>query len=244
MTKRPLIGILGGMGTAAGLYFQHLFFQICSENGLSGDQDYPEWLYLNASQAPDRSAAIHQKGPSPVPYLVRCLKRMQAAGVEAVVVPCNTAHAFYEEIIAQVEIPWIHLLNETANEVRHWDIEQIGIISTTGTLTSGLYQRALAAEGIEAIEPAPDSELQSKIMSAIYDPEFGVKFTGTGTSEKARLLLQEIIIELNTDAIILGCTELSVAAAGLNLGIRLFDPMRIAAQALFESWQGVHPLKK
>lgn len=244
MTRRPLIGILGGMGTAAGLYFQHLFFKICSENGLSGDQDYPEWLYLNASQAPDRSAAIYQKGPSPVPYLVRCLKRMQAAGVETVIVPCNAAHAFYEEIIAQVEVPWIHLVNETAKEVRRWNIEQIGILSTTGTLTSGLYQRALAAKGIEAVEPAADSKLQSKIMAIIYDPEFGVKFTGTGISEKARLLLQEVIIELNTDAIILGCTELSVAAAGLEPGIRLFDPLDIAARVLFEVWQGVRPLKK
>lgn len=238
MTQKPLIGILGGMGTAAGIYFQNLFLEICAANGISGDQDYPEWLYLNASQAADRTAALNQKGPSPVPYLIQCLNKMQAAGVTVVVVTCNTAHAFYDEIIEQVNLPWIHLPDETVKEVHRCGINEIGIMNTIGALSSGLYQRVLAKAGIKIIAPAPDSDLQSKIMSVIYDPEFGVKFTGAGISEKARLLLQEVIIELNTDAIILGCTELSVAAAGLDLGVRIFDPLRIAAQVLLDIWQG------
>lgn len=238
MTQKPLIGILGGMGTAAGIYFQNLFLQICAANGISGDQDYPEWLYLNASQAPDRTAALNQKGPSPAPYLIQCLNKMQAAGVTVVVVTCNTAHAFYDEIIEQVNLPWIHLPNEMVKEVHRCGIKEVGIMNTTGAMSSGLYQRAFAKAGIKIIAPAPDSDLQSKIMSIIYDPEFGIKFTGAGISEKARLLLQEVIIELNTDAIILGCTELSVAAAGLDLGVRIFDPLRIAAQVLLDIWQG------
>jgi len=238
MTQKPLIGILGGMGTAAGLYFQNLFFQICVEKGLYGDQNYPEWLYLNASQAADRTAALNQKGPSPVPYLIQCLKKMQTAGVTVVVVTCNTAHVFYEEIIAQVNLPWIHLPNETVNEVSRCGVKEVGLMNTTGALSSDLYQRALAKAGIKIIAPAPDSELQSKIMSVIYDPKFGVKFTGADVSEDARRMLQEIIGELKTDAVILGCTELSVAATGLDLGVCIFDPLRIAALVLLDIWQG------
>ena len=60
-SSRPLIGIVGGMGTAAGLYFQNLFLQLCNERGIVTDQDYPEWLYFNASKAPDRTEASDRR---------------------------------------------------------------------------------------------------------------------------------------------------------------------------------------
>lgn len=243
MTKKPLIGILGGMGTAAGLYFQNLFFDICNQNGISGDQNYPEWIYMNASLTPDRTVAINHTGPSPVPYIISNLEKMKAAGVDVVVVTCNTAHVFYNEIIAEVAIPWIHLPNETAKNILSCRIEQIGIISTKGTQSSGLYRIALSKENIKIVEPAPNSELQSKITSAIYNPEFGIKYTGSQISDNAKQLMQHVIEELNTSSILLACTELSFAVSNMNLPVQIFDPMKIAAQAIFDVWQGKRSIK-
>ncbi len=238
MNKRPLIGILGGMGTAAGLHFQNIFFEICHQNGLSSDADYPEWVYLNASRTPDRTAALAGKGPSPVPQLVSYLKIMETAGADFVIVICNTAHSFYDDIRSEVELPWIHLPEQTADYIRRAGLREIGILTTSGTLLRGIYRKALSHPKIKCIEPSVDSELQARIMSLIYHPEYGIKSSGLRISEHVQQMLINIVQELNTPAILAGCTELSIALDRVDTGVRVIDPVRIAAQVAFDIWQG------
>ena len=238
MVQKPLIGILGGMGTSAGLYFQNLFFDICNQNGISGDQNYPEWFYLNASLAHDRTAAIKGEGSSPVPYLVKMLRKMESAGVIAVVVTCNSAHTFYEEIISEVPLPWIHLPYETSLILKNSKVDRIGILTTDGSLISGIYKQAFKKIGIQVLEPSPGSELQKKIMDSIYNENYGIKYTGSQLSIRTKQLIKEAVEELNEKTILVGCTELSVAFSTIKLPIRTFEPMKIAAQTLFDLWQG------
>ena len=80
MGSGSLLGVVGGMGTAAGLLFLDSLMQTCRSHGAAKDQDYPEWIYYNASEAPDRTAAILGGGMSPVPYLTSVMRRMAAAG--------------------------------------------------------------------------------------------------------------------------------------------------------------------
>jgi aspartate racemase len=238
MESGQIYGILGGMGTAAGLLFQQIFFETCNRHGITGDQNYPEWLYLNASLAPDRTAAIKEEGPSPVPYLESMMKKMDAAGVKAVVVACNTAHQFYDEVFERVPIPWIHLQRETARAIRRKGLERVGILATEGTIRARLYHQALKLFGIVGQEPAPESDLQIRIMASIYDPEFGVKFTGSDVSDTAKKILNDAIDEMNVDAVVAGCTELSVAFSSMEMPVAWFDPMAIAAETLFDLWRG------
>ena len=77
MNNKPLLGIIGGMGTAAGLHFQKLFFDVCNKNGIKGDDNYPEWVYFNASKAPDRTEALLKNGTSPVEYLVEVINKLE-----------------------------------------------------------------------------------------------------------------------------------------------------------------------
>lgn len=238
MHNKPLVGILGGMGTYSGLYFQNLFFDVCRKNGISGDQNYPEWIYFNSSLAPDRTAAILNKGESPVPYLVSQLKRMESIGVDVVVVVCNTAHAFYEEITKEVKLPWIHLPYITAHEVKKSGITNIGLISTEGLVQSEVYRNALGSFGIELIEPGSGSENIRKIMTAIYDESFGIKYSGSVPDERAINLIKDVVRDLNIDSLVIGCTELSLAFSFINHPIRVFDPMKIAAEVLFDIWSG------
>ena len=224
------------MGTAAGLHFQQLFSRICNENGIRGDQDYPEWIYFNASQAPDRSAALLNRGPSPTPYLISVMEKMQSAGVEIVVVVCNTAHAFQREITSQVAIPWIDLQRETARVVKIAGYHSVALMATEGTVLSGLFRDAVQPLGIPYYEP--DSEMQEEITAAIYDPQFGIKSTGTTVSDMAAAQLQSVIDRFDVDAIIAGCTELSFAFSQLKITVDWLDPVEIAARTLFDIWHG------
>ena len=81
--KKPLLGIIGGMGTASGVFFQKLLIDVCIENGVKGDQEYPEWIYFNASKTPDRTNALLNDGPSPVDYLVEVINKMKKVGVDS-----------------------------------------------------------------------------------------------------------------------------------------------------------------
>ncbi len=137
MNKKPLLGIIGGMGTAAGLNFQKLFFDVCNKHGIKGDNEYPEWIYFNASQAPDRTNALLNNGVSPVEYLVEVIKKFEKVGVDLIVITCNTAHSFYEEIFNQTNTPWIDMQKETAKFIKSAGYRSVSLLSTEGTLKSG-----------------------------------------------------------------------------------------------------------
>ncbi|MBL1214480.1 MAG: amino acid racemase [Ignavibacteriae bacterium] len=230
MSKKPLLGILGGMGTAAGLYFQKLLFDACIERGIKRDQDYPEWIYFNASQAPDRTDALLKNGESPANYISNIINRIDKAGVELIVVACNTAHSFYDEIIAQTNLPWINLQTETTNFIKRKGYNSAALMSTEGTLKSGLYRKALEPLKIKYFEPQIDSEIQRNITDAIFNTAYGIKVTGSEISREAINNLQHVVDQIECEAIIAGCTELSLVDKYLSLKADWLDPMKITAE--------------
>ena len=240
--KKPFIGIIGGMGTAAGLAFQNMFFEYCHNQGISSDQEYPEWIYANASLATDRTEAVKGNGETPVEYLTSIISRMKSAGVDVVVVTCNTVHAFYDEINSSVQIPWIHLQKETGIKLKDEGIKRVGILATEGTIRAGLFSRILEPLGIEVAEPDPDSELQTKVIQSIYDSNFGIKHTGSKISSEAKQLITEAIHELSVESVIAGCTELSIAMDEMDLPVKHYDPMKIAIEVLYKVWTGERSL--
>ncbi len=240
--NKPTIGIIGGMGTAAGLAFQNMFFKYCHSRGIISDQDYPEWIYVNASLAPDRTDAVKREGETPVEYLTSIINRLKLAEVDAVVVTCNTAHAFYDDIYSRVQLPWIHLQKETGIKLKNDKIKRVGILATEGTIRAKLFSRILEPIGIDVVEPDPDSELQSKVGQSIYNSDFGIKHTGNNISGKAKQLITDAIQELNVDTVIAGCTELSIAMDDMDMPVKHYDPMKIAMEVLYEVWTGERSL--
>jgi aspartate racemase len=234
MSKKPLLGIIGGMGTAAGLHFQNLLFQLCNAKGTQTDQDYPEWIYFNASKAPDRTDALFSKTESPVKYLADVIHRLEHAGADKIIVACNTAHSFYDEISSSTNLKWINLQNETAEYLKSHNYSSAALLSTEGTLKSGLFKNAIEPLGINYFEPEIDSEMQQKVTDAIYHPEFGIKSTGSKLSREAITNLQYVVDQIDAQAIIAGCTELSLAENYLSLKADWLDPMKISAEVCFK----------
>lgn len=243
MQRKPLLGILGGMGTYSGLYFQNLFFEVCTKNGISKDNEYPEWIYLNASRAPDRTEAICNEGESPIKYLRSMVRKFELSDVDIFVVTCNTAYHFLEEISHTINIPYINLQNETAIAAERLGIKSVMLLSTEGTLQSGLYRKAFKNIDIDYSEPILDSEMQMKITSAIYDPEFGIKATGSNISDKSKDLMHNVINNCEADLVIAGCTELSLGFSSMDISINWIDPLKVAAESLFDFWIGKRTIK-
>ncbi len=238
MKKKPLIGMLGGMGTYSGVYFQNIFFEVCNNNGISKDQDYPEWIYLNASLTPDRTEAICYKRESPINYLKAMLKIFESSGVDIFIVTCNTAHYFINQLSESIKIPWLNLQKETVLAAQANQVSSVALMSTEGTLKSGLYKSAFHQTKIDYKEPEFGSENQRKITSAIYDPKFGIKATGFMISKESKELLEQVMGELEADTVIAGCTELSLAFSKMRMSKDWLDPLLIGAESLFEFWSG------
>ncbi|HYE43985.1 MAG TPA: amino acid racemase, partial [Caulobacteraceae bacterium] len=159
------IGVIGGMGPAATLDF---LGKLIAATPAEGDQDHLRVLVDNNPKIPDRNAAMAGTGPSPAPVLAEMARGLERQGAEALVMACNTAHAFADDIRAAVAIPFFSIVEESADELARRVPEgaAVGVLATTGCLDAGLYQRALADRGLGALVPG-DGERQ-RLMAAIY----------------------------------------------------------------------------
>lgn len=201
------IGVLGGMGPEASAdFYRRITVRTLAER----DQDHLHVIVDSDPSVPDRTAFLQGAGPDPVPALESMARRLVTAGAGLLVMACNTAHAFHEEVARSVDVPLVNWVVEAAGAVaaRHAGGGRIGVLATTGTLGSGLYQDALAACGLQAV--VPDRVQQAELMAVIYGPG-GVKAGGTDRDparERVRAVAENLA-RSGAAASLLACTELS-----------------------------------
>ncbi|PSN10197.1 aspartate/glutamate racemase family protein [filamentous cyanobacterium CCT1] len=228
-------GILGGLGPMAHVQFEQRLIQGSAERGAQGDQDHPVWLLVNGTNIPNRTESLQGTGPDCVPWLVRYAQLLERAGANFLVVTCNTAHGVYDQVQAQLGIPWIHLMACTSDHIRqaYPAVQRVGVLATDGTVQCGLYSRSLSRVGITPIGFEINSPWQDLVMQSIYHPDWGIKTTGTQVSTKALTVLEQATSWLKTqgaEVVIAGCTELSVAFAQMPaLPLPWVDPLQVVA---------------
>lgn len=241
----PLIGILGGMGPQAGLdQAQKLVAMTPAES----DQDHLSFvLFSMPGKVADRTAfLLGQTDVNPAHAIADQLEQMATLGVAVAAMACNTAHAapIFDVVLDQlqargVHIRILHLVDETVAHLRreYPDIGRVGVLGTRGAHQFGLYERALADAGLEAIVPDPAFR-EELLHAAVYDPGFGIKATSGAVSAQARELVSSAIThvrERGAAAVILGCTELPLAMNEPQYeNIPVIDPARVVAARLTE----------
>jgi len=263
---RQIIGILGGLGPYAHLPLEKRLLDAAREYaGVVREQDFPEWILSSMPQTPDRTSATLGNGPSPMPWLLRGLRRLEPhrrqdgeeiPGADSVLIPCNTAHIFLHHLRSATSLPLLDMVSLCAQHVGHLvkPGTRIGLLATTGTLKSRLYHRALEANGLSALSPFESEngeELQRDlVMAAIFGPagssqagSQGLKNLGAAAVPHARRsLLQaaELLVEgMGCQALIAGCTEIHLAIPEKEvLGVPLVDPLEILArEAIFRVYE-------
>jgi aspartate racemase len=234
--SEKMIGILGGMGPEATI---DLFTKIVKATKVKKDQDHLRILIDNNPKIPDRTLAIQGKGPSPLPQLIRSARVLEKAGADFIVIPCVTSHHFFQPLQERIKIPILHLIKETVKytQARFKRIRKIGLIATTGTVQTGLFQKSFSDTGKELILPSP--EVQKKmVMEAIYG-KGGIKAIGPSERSK-RLILKACqgLIHQGAQAILAGCTEIPLVLREGDLSVPVIDPISILARAAVEKAQG------
>ena len=225
MNGKKTIGILGGMGPLA---TADLFEKITLLTKAETDRDHIRVYIDSNTNIPDRTAAILNGGADPVPEMADALKHLEQCGADCVIMPCNTAHYFLPRLQAMTKLPFLSILTAAAEAcARQFPGRTVGILATRGTLAAGLYQQALAVQGVEYL--VPDEAEQDALMRVIYD---GVK-AGRGPEVYGPVFrtVTEGMAARGAEVFLLGCTERPMAAAGAGLTAPTVDPTAELAKA-------------
>ena len=221
--KSPVLGILGGLGPMATVYFYEL---LTRHTKASCDQDHIDIIINSHATTPDRSAFITGKSDDdPLAVMVEDIRRMKTYGADLVAIPCNTAHYFYDKLKASTDLPILNIMEETAAMLSSLGVKRAGILATDGTVYSGTYDRFLSAHGIDCIRPSADG--QRTVMRIIYDE---IK-NGKAPDVDAFLDVSAQLLDAGCDALILGCTELSLIKKHNNLPPYFIDSLDVLAAA-------------
>ena len=225
----PRIGILGGMGPLATADF---FAKLTRATPAARDQDHFPVTLESAPQIPDRVAALQEGGADVLSALRAVAQRLVDAGCDVIAMPCNTAHLWHAALAADLPVPFLHIADAVAGQLA--GARKIGLMGTTATLASRLYQQRIEERfggKLEWVLPAED-EMLSAVMP-------GVAAVKRYDIDAARALLLPVVQRLaaqGIDALVLGCTEIPLAITQAtitqeNRRVRVIDATDALARA-------------
>ena len=209
MKSSPLLGILGGLGPMSTFYFCEM---LTSHTKATGDADHIDMLISSRASTPDRTAYILGKSSeSPLPIMQEEARRLTKAGADLLVIPCNTAHYFYDGLTEISTVPILNIIEETVQYLKKRNIKAFGLLATEGTVKSESYHRLCKKHGIQCLTPSEAD--QKKVSEIIYDAIKQNKSVDLCAFQK----ISKSLLERGCECLVLGCTELSLLRqAGLD----------------------------
>ena len=198
------LGVLGGMGPAASAEF---LVRLIEQTTAGCDQEHIPVILWSDTTIPDRSTSLLNGDDLPWEKLKRGIQGLKNADCDHIVIPCNTAHFWYDRM-AELGVPITHIVDSVAAELRNKNVTNttIGILGTQATIRQGLYQQRLTEQGWKCITPT-EREMTEYVQPAI-------DLIKAGKIVMAEGLLNQVIanlIDWGANAVVLGCTEIPLA---------------------------------
>lgn len=237
MTRRPIVGILGGMGPAATGQF---LLELTRSTPATCDQEHFHTIIDSATDIPDRTSAILAGDLAPLEPIRQGLLRLEHWGADLLVVPCNTAHYFVDMVRGDLHVPLVHIVDVTLTRAMQASPQGAWLTATTATVHAQLYQRAAARAGYRLL--VPDEDAQERIMTV-------VRLVKAGQIDQAAQLYRRVADELYRSRplpVVTACTELPLAfdASGLphNRSISSLAALAAATVTAAQEWCGRPPV--
>lgn len=228
MENNYTLGVIGGMGPMATALFMQM---IIEHTDATCDQEHLPMIVRHLPNIPDRTAYIlGDSDKSPAPYIKEAALKLQKEGVAQIAVPCVTSHFFHDEIQKDVSIPVLDGLEDAAEVLEEKGYKKVGVMATNGTVSSGLFTKALSDKNIDCIYP--DETHQQYVMDVIYDC---VKSNRIADKDKVQKVLS-YLQDTGAEVVVLGCTELSLIPKEYLIGETL-DVMEALAIRCIKDWK-------
>jgi aspartate racemase len=160
-----------------------------------------------------------------IPYLTTEAQRLEKAGANFIVMPCNSLHVFISEIRKSVKIPVLSIIEETVKFLKENKYKRVGIVSTSATIENKLYETAFEKEKIDYV--TPDGLQQAKMGRYIHN-----LVTGQQNNRDREGLINIInsFEEKKVDCVALACTDLQLLIPK-HPNLKIFDTMKIFSEA-------------
>lgn len=228
MYRRKKLGVIGGMGSRAGIAFLE---KVIDYSPAEKDQEFLEIFFHNNALIPDRTRAIVYNEASPMEEILRSFSILNHNDVEVIALSCITSYYYYDDFLpftnALIMNPLKLVVGEIENE--YPGARRIGVLATTGTIKSGLFHRELNSHGLDVISLDPGDQ-ENLFMQAVYMKN---GFKSAHISDDARSLMYkafETISRKKVDLIIGGCTEVSIGVDPQAVSYPYLDALDLLAR--------------
>lgn len=229
------LGVLGGMGPMASAAFMA---RLTALKHVSNEQEHVPALLWSDPRVPGRPEGYAKRGPDPLPWMINGLRRLEQAGAKAMVIPCNTAHLWYDDMVAAIGVPVLHIVDAVVADLRRQGVTKgpVGVMATETTLKLRLYQRQLEALGYDCL--VLDADLHAKycanpialVKENRFEQALGPVVDGVN-----------VLKSQGAEAVVLACTELPLAlplAQRADLGVVVSDSIDALALAAIDWYEG------
>lgn len=207
--RRPVLGVLGGLGPMSSVYFYEM---LTTHTPARRDQDHLDIILSSRASTPDRTAYIlGESEEDPFATMERDAEMLVQYGATLLAIPCNTAHYFYDRLARSLPVPILNMVRLTVQRAKAGGCKRLGILATTGTVDSHTYQRMCKAEGLDCV--LPSAQHQRGLMEIIY----GQIKRGQPADMAAFAAIAEDLRAAGCERAVLGCTELSLIKRDQNL---------------------------
>ncbi|EED33167.1 aspartate racemase [gamma proteobacterium NOR5-3] len=237
MTTSKTVGILGGMGPAATV---DLMQRIIAATPAADDIDHIRMLVDNNPKVPSRMKALVDKnGPSPAPVLRAMARQLRDQGADLLAMPCNTAHHYYDEVSAGVDIPFLNMMELVSSHIaKHQPgVQRVGLLASSALSQIRLYEPWFDALGVEVVYPP--AEKQRALMALIVAIKANA---GDALGFAALQDCAETLETLGVDCLLIACTELSVISQQLKTPLPSYDAADILAREVVIQATGKTPI--
>src|SRR5262245_50526346 len=227
--ERPLIGILAGMGPRSTAPFVDMVVDECQRQyGAKDDEDFPPMMIYSLP------APFYLDRPldhAALEAAIRAgLQKLASTGVAFIAMPCNTAHIFYQQLAASVDVPLLNLIDE-ALSVMPPGAGTIGLLATRPTVGAGIYQQGIERAGKRLVaDEAWQSQMDALLAALKSSPD----------RHAASVLWQDLMADLvaaGVDTVVLACTDLNAVSGAVPPNVAVVDATRCLAEAAVRKWR-------
>ena len=217
------VGVLGGMGPEATIYFMQ---RVVDAVEARDDADHIPLLVDQNTQVPSRIRAILEgQGDDPGPVLARMAEGLVAAGAEALVMPCNTAHYYADEVAQATDAPFLNMVQMASAEAALIvPGGKVGLLGSPALQQVGVFESALTSAGLTPVYAREQGRMLATIRS----------IKSQGPSEFAAHTLSDVCGQMQNDGaavICICCTEFSLLRRDIDSDVPIFDSLDVLVAA-------------
>ncbi len=218
------IGILGGMGPEASAYaYKYIIAEVQNQFRPGSESDYPPIVIYNLPLKGLDDTGI-KDGDGIASQLIEGVHLLENAGCDFVIIPCNSVHVCYDEVVASCTVPILHIVDEVRKEINKRNYSRVGLLATETTNTSGLYDTYLENISLRKLN-SKDQQILNSIIGRVSRGE-----KNDSDFEVIKYFV-DCFVNASAEAVILGCTELGLLVDMLPVSISIIDSNHVLAKS-------------